>query len=115
MSIGSRILALLREHPPLRSRWPLYALVAASLAVVLVPLLLDVFFAIPWPVRKLLGQAVVLVLIALGIRRVLRVGPGDSRPLSRVETPEPVGIGRAERWLPWALQLAVASFALPLL
>ncbi len=98
-----------------RSRRPLISLALVGLGVFLAPLAADVasalFFAIPWVYRWALGQAGLVALIAAGLWRLCRVPPADSWPSPREFT-----TGRlAARWMPWALRLAVASLAIPMM
>lgn len=112
MRLRSWLVAFLRTHPPRQSRWPLALLAACAMAVFLAPLAFELFMAVPWPVRQRLGQLIVLALVALGVRRLLAVRPGDLRPAAR----DPGSTPRDDAcWLAWALQLAVATLALPLL
>ncbi|RUL83902.1 hypothetical protein [Tautonia sociabilis] len=83
--------------------------VPAALGMTLLP---DLFFAIPWPVRRTAGMLGLIGLIGLGGARLCRVRPGDRWP-SPADGPGPVG--PADRLLPWVLALATASLAWPLL
>ncbi|SIO21503.1 hypothetical protein SAMN05444166_3036 [Singulisphaera sp. GP187] len=111
MAIGPSLLAVLRKRPGPSSRWPLAILALVALAILLGPLLFDLFMVIPWPTRKRMGQAIFLTILALGFRRLLTVKPGDAWPAPSREA----GADRSSVWLPWALQIAVASLAVPLL
>jgi hypothetical protein len=98
-----------------RSRRLLILLTLVCFGVFLWPLAADVatalFFAIPWRFRWTLGQAAIVVAIAAGVRRLCQVRPGDtwpSRDEATTSTP-------AARWMPWALRLAVASLAIPMM
>ncbi len=101
-----------------RSRRPLVVLFAVSMGVFLGPLALDVgyalFFMLPWWFRRSLGQAAFLPVVAVGLWRLGRVGPRDSWPAGSER--EGTGDGKAEdRWVPWALRMAVASLIFPIL
>ncbi|AGA30929.1 hypothetical protein [Singulisphaera acidiphila] len=115
MAIGPSLLALWRKRPGQGSRGPLAALAFVAFAIVLGPLFFDLFMVIPWPARKRMGQAIFLALLGIGFRRLLTVAPGDAWPAPRDEVPTTGRSDRARVWIPWALQLAVASLALPLL
>ncbi len=80
MAIGPSLLALLRKRPGPGSRRPLAALALVATAFVLGPLLFDLFMAIPWPIRKRLGQGLVLILVGIGCAAFDR-GPGDTWPV----------------------------------
>src|SRR5690348_11896145 len=99
-----------------RSRRPLVVVAVAAIGVVLAPLAADyadVFFgSIPREVYRAIGQGAMIGAIAVGVRRLCRVRPGDRWP----EWVEPGASGGASaRWVPWALRLIVASLAIPLL
>lgn len=119
MAIGPSLLAFLRKRPGSGSRRPLAALALVATAFVLGPLLFDLFMAIPWPIRKRLGQGVVLILVGIGVRRLWTVAPGDTWPIpgegEPAQSPDSSRADWARIWIPWVLQLAVASLALPLL
>ncbi len=116
----NRVRALLRAARPWldpRSRKPLVLLAVVSLAVFLAPLAADVasawFFSLPWGLRWSLAQAAIVLAIAIGVCRLCWIRPGDAWP-----SPLPDQLasnGTAARWMPWALRLAVASLAIPLL
>jgi hypothetical protein len=97
---------------------PLVLLVVVALAVFLAPLGLDVahalFYGLPPWWRWSLGEAAFLVLVAAGLRRLWQVRPTDAWP-SAMGVAEPGPDATAARWVPWALRLAVASLALPIL
>jgi hypothetical protein len=119
--LGRSVQGLCRRLGPWfdpRSRRPLILLTLVSFAVFLRPLAGDVasalFFAIPWSLRWTLGQAAVIAAVAAGLWRMLRVRPADAWP-SRLSADEAEGRNPAARWMPWALRLAVASLAIPIL
>jgi hypothetical protein len=100
------------------SRWPLGLLVVVSLGVFLLPLAIDVilaqFYRLPEWFRRSLGEAVYLALVAAGLQRLGRVQPRDSWPMP--PAPAEVGMEKAaDRWIPWALRLAVAALAVPIM
>jgi len=99
----------------LRTRWLFLILGMGSLGVVLLPLALDLFMAIPWWYRKRMGQAIFLGILGIGLARLWTVRLSDRWPSE--EGTETSGGGRFRNawWLPWALQLATVSFAYPLL
>lgn len=117
MAIGPSLLALLRKRPGQSSRGPLRVLAFVAMAIFLGPLVFDLFMAIPWPARKRMGQAVFLAFLGMGLRRLLTVKPDDGWPAPRDQKPDSGsgGSDRARIWIPWVLQMAVASLALPLL
>lgn len=101
-------------RPEVRSRWPLAVVVVVPLAFLLIPLAFDLFFTIPWYIRKVMGQLTFFGILGLGLRRLLTVKPTDRWPADDSS----VGLqdsGLVARALPWALQLAVASLAWPLI
>jgi len=88
------------------------------MAVFLAPLAMDVvvalFFGLPNGLRKAMGQGMLLVLLAVGLRRIWQVKPTDSWPAERdLDAAHPPAL--AARWLPWALRIAVLSLALPIM
>ena len=101
-----------------KSRKPLVLLVAVSLGVFLAPLTWDVvdalFYKLPRWFRWSLGEAVFLAVVAVGLRRLLRVNPTDDWPTRQVPNSGDVLTAEA-RWVAWALRLAVASLAFPIL
>lgn len=98
-----------------RSRRPLVLLAAVSLGIFLAPLAAEVAWAIvlevPKPVRRAAGQSAMVAAIALGLVRLGRVRAGDRWP----GPPEDEPVTATGRWMPWALRLAVASLAIPML
>ncbi len=100
-----------------RSRRPLVVLTVVALAVFLGPLAGELasawFFAIPWRFRWSLAQAALIAAIALGLVRLWLNRPGDAWPPAAAE--DPASACPAARWMPWALRLAVATLAIPLL
>jgi hypothetical protein len=112
--------ALLRTIRPWvdpSTRRPLILIASLPFAVLFGLLALDFFwvllFRIPPRFRWSLGQGAMVSLLALGGWRLCRVRSGDTWPL---EPPE--NRSRrcpAARWMPWALRLAVASLAIPIL
>jgi hypothetical protein len=100
-----------------KSNRPLVLLFLVALGLFLLPLAFDVakaiYFGIPYWLRWLMGEAALLLLIALGLKRLWRVGPTDLWP-----APDEPASGQgttAARLIPWALRLAVASLALPIM
>ncbi len=86
-------------------------LVALPFLILLTPLLRDLFFVLPWSVRKGLGWGMVLAAATFGMWRIVTLRPGDVWLEEAPSRPE----GTDARVLPWALQLATASLALPML
>jgi hypothetical protein len=88
-------------------------LFVVSMAVFLAPLAWDVaralFFAIPQSIRHAMGQGVILATIAAGLVRVSRLKETDSWPMQDPEVGGPST--PSQRWIPWALALAVLSLA----
>jgi hypothetical protein len=110
-----RAILRLLDRPAVRARWPLALLVLVPLVILLAPLAADGFIAIPWPIRKTMGRAVFLSLLALGFARLVRVRPRDRWPQMTHDVALSADARWAARWLPWVLQGAVASLAWPLL
>ena len=81
----------------------------AGLVVVLVGILgVDLYYAIPWWVRKSVGWVAFAALLAVLTRRLLQVQPGDN--------PVPEDAGRnAPWWLGWVGLIAVTTLGVPLL
>lgn len=102
-----------------KSRRPLLLLILVALGAFLTPLALDVAQALhgmlPSGLRWGLGEAVFLIIVALGIRRLLRVNPKDSWPDHDERGTVAINTSTAARWLPWALRLALVSLAVPIL
>ena len=88
-------------------RRPWVAPVAAGVLAPVLSLAPDLFFAIPWPIRKAAGWVVFAGLLGLGLARLVRVRPGDRGPA-------PAG-DDAARGLAWVLPLACGALAWPLL
>ncbi len=116
-----RVKNLLRYLRPLAdtsSYWPLVALMVMALGVFLAPLTFDVghalFFRLSQGFRNTLGQALLLALCGIGLRRLSQVRPMDLWP-SRSSTDVPNGQPAAARWLPWVLRLCVLSLAFPIM
>jgi len=112
------ILRILRPWFDPRSQRPLVLLVVVSFSLLLLPLAFDVGNAllvmIPSKVRWLLGEGALVALVAAGLRRLSRVRPTDSWPT--LASPDEPGIdAAADRWVPWALRLAMVSLALPIM
>jgi len=61
-------------------RWPAVAMIVAALLVLVLPLCVDLFFAIPWPVRKAGGWVAFAGLLAACLARLWRVDPNDDAP-----------------------------------
>ncbi len=110
---GARTLLIYWLHPS--SYRPLYLLVALSMAVFLGPLAFDVahalFFRIPPWIRNGLVQGLLLSLIAAGVWRLWQVRTTDRW----IVDDEVEGRSASDRLVPWALRLAVASLAMPLM
>ena len=115
---ASVIVRSLNPWVALVKRWPKASLVVVSFGVFLAPLAVDVatvlIYWIPFQVRWWIGQSAFLAVVAAGLWRLWQVRPTDSWPsLPAADQP---GVDRvAARWLPWALRLAVASLALPMM
>jgi hypothetical protein len=74
--------------------------------VFLTPLVLDLFYVIPWPVRKEGARALFLGLVAISAWRLWQVRLTDEMP----DADE-----RPSRWYPWVFVLVCAALAVPLL
>ncbi len=61
-------------------RRPALAIIVGAVLVILWPLAVDLFFAIPWPVRKAGGWCLVAGLVCAGLARLWRIEPGDDAP-----------------------------------
>jgi hypothetical protein len=61
-------------------RWPRTALIVAAMVILFLPLGIDLFFAIPWPVRKAGGWLAFASLLAACATRLWRLDPGDDAP-----------------------------------
>ena len=93
-----------------RTRRPLVVLAIVVLGIAFSGLAIDLFRAIPWPTRKLGGWALFSCLLAWGLARLVRVGPGD-RPIE-IEGEQ---VSRTGRWA-WTLApLAIGAMAWPYL
>ncbi len=88
-------------------RRPRVALYAAVVAVLVLPLVPDSFYAIPWPYRKAAGFAAFLAFSCLCLGRLLLVRAGDDLP--------PEDDVRSARLLTLLLPLACLALAVPLL
>ncbi|WP_165245326.1 hypothetical protein [Paludisphaera soli] len=117
----ARLRGLLRRLRPWfdpRSYRPLILLVVVAFGAFLGPLALDVLVALvyglPAWTRKAFGQGVMLAILAAGAVRLWTVRPGDAWPdVLDAEARGPATA--AERWLPWAIRLAVLTLAYPML
>jgi hypothetical protein len=93
---------------------PMILLVAVSLTIFLLPLAFEVsralFFAIPYWIRKSFAHGTLLAVIAAGLWRIWQVRPRDQWPMESERD-----ASTADRWIPWALRLAVLSLAIPLM
>jgi hypothetical protein len=87
-------------------RRPKASLVVAAMAVFLLPLARDLFYSIPWPVRKGAGWVAFLGLLAACAWRVARVRPTDEMPAAADPSP---------RWHAWIFVAACAALAIPFL
>jgi hypothetical protein len=87
------------------------AIVGCTVVACFLWLLPDLFYMIPWWVRKAIGATLFAGLVGACALRLWMVRPGDDPPPVRGVSPR----GRAERWAPWALAALVASLAWPLL
>jgi hypothetical protein len=87
------------------------------MAAFLGPLAADVasavFFAIPWGIRWSTAQAAVVLAIVIGVGRLCWLRSRDAWPSA--EPGDLASSGWAARWMPWALRLAVASLAIPMM
>jgi hypothetical protein len=101
-----------------KSRRPLVLVFVVSMMVFLAPLALDVvaafFYGLPRWFRWSLGQAALVALIAAGLWRLGQVRATDGWPTW--PGPDPSAPDSSlDRWIPWALRLAVVSLAFPIL
>src|SRR4051794_13428220 len=100
------LLGTLRPWFDPSTRRPLLAMAILPLAVLLVPLAIDVFWALfyripPW-VRASIGQGSMVTAIALGVWRLCRVRPTDIWPSGSPDND--ATRCPAARWIPWALR-----------
>ena len=79
------------------------------IAVLLLMLGPDLFFAIPWPIRRTAGLLLFGGLLIGLCYRLLPYRPGDPLPLADDQ------IRQSPRWLAWVGLVAVTSLAIPLL
>lgn len=86
------------------------SLVIGAVAVILAPLVFDLYGAIPWPIRKGVGWTLFGTGLLVALARVLEVRATDDRP--PVEAKTASGIARV---LPYLLAALVLSLAWPLL
>ncbi len=99
-----------------RTRRPLVLLAVVSFGALLWPLAVDeaeaLFYAIPWGVRWLLVQVLMVAGIGAVLARLLVVRADDSwpSPVDDGGTPD-----LSTRWMPWALRLSAASLLIPLM
>jgi len=119
MAIGPTLWGAWQSGPDQHSRrWPIF-LFGASMVLFLGPLGVDLFLAIPWPVRRGMGQGLVLVSLGAGLIRLWQVRAGDAWPAMQPGQPltcDQRGPADPTRdLLPWLLQLVVGSFVFPLL
>ena len=118
MGSNEALLRALRPWFDWRSYRSLVLLFAVSMTVFLLPLAYDVgiavLFRIPAWFRNSLGQAILLALMAVGLRRIWDVRPGDAWP-SRPDQNDRPAVTTTARWLPWALRLMVAATVFPLM
>jgi hypothetical protein len=61
-------------------RWPAVAVIVAALLVLVLPLCVDLFYAIPWSVRKVGGWVAFSGLLVACVARLWRIDPGDDAP-----------------------------------
>jgi hypothetical protein len=112
-----RLAAALAPWVDPSTRRPLVALFAVAMGGFLAPLAVAVgralFYRLSYASRWWIGEAVFLAVVGLGLRRLLTVRPGDAWPAP--DEPGPVPRSLADRLVPWALRLAVAALAVPLL
>src|SRR5262249_15608693 len=107
-------LHVVRRWIAARPRRASILLVALAIVVFLLPLAIDVmtvfWYWLPSNLRRTLGEAVFLGLVAVGLWRLAQVRSGESwPPLQRTEGRESIAV--ANRWIPWLLRAAVASLA----
>jgi hypothetical protein len=91
----------------LARRWPGAALIAAVVVVLVLPLIHDLYYAIPWCLRKGAGRVLFIGMVAVGFGRLWRVCPGD--------VGAPAGEGRGAWWEGWVAPLVGAALAVPFL
>ncbi|MFO0957736.1 MAG: hypothetical protein U0800_09790 [Isosphaeraceae bacterium] len=113
---GRDIYSALARIPGMLNRWarrhPRTSLIVGALLIVLGPLLVDLVFVAPWPLRKAIGRVIFGVVLCGALARVLRVRPNDA-PMDGDRDPPPVfGVDRA--W-PWLLALACGVLAVPMI
>jgi hypothetical protein len=98
-----------------QSRRPLVVLAVLAMLLFLAPLMVDVvwavFFKLSPRIRWWLGELMFVGLLALGVRRLLTVRPGDGWPASDATT----RVDPAGRWIAWVLRLAVVTLLVPIL
>jgi len=88
-------------------RWPAVAMIVAALLVLVLPLCVDLFFAIPRPVRKAGGWVAFAGLLVACLARLWRVDPNDDAP----PADEPGVVG----WACFIPPLVCAVMAVPYL
>jgi hypothetical protein len=113
-----RTLEIVRPWYDPSSYRPLVLLVVVSFVVFLWPLACDVaasiYFGIPSRVRWCFGEAVLVAVLACGLRRLVRVLPTDTWPQGWSCEP-PVFETASAQLIPWALRLAVVSLVIPIM
>jgi hypothetical protein len=102
-SLARRLAGWARRHPRA-------VLIGLAVFVVLAPLLRDLFFTIPWPVRKGMGWVVFGAVLALSAARIGLVRTSDDP-----EPTEPEPARGLDRIWPWALAVACGWLAWPML
>jgi hypothetical protein len=82
-------------------------MIVAALLCLVLPLCVDLFYAIPWPVRKLGGWVAFSSLVVACVARLWRVDPGDDAP--------PADLTAAAGWTRFVPPVLCAVMAVPYL
>src|SRR4051794_40718699 len=84
-------------------RRPRLSLYVAAVAVMVLPLVPDLFYVIPWPYRRAAGFVAFVAVVCVCVGRILLVREGDDVP--------PQDDVRSPRWLAWVLPLVCGALA----